>query len=105
MVDPGSRTFTAKIAVSGKNLRSGTYGKVLFPVGSRKGVLIPRSAIAERGALTSVWVVDASKTTRMRLIKAGRETADGVEVLSGLAAGEKIVATNIGTVTDGARVE
>ena len=105
IVDPGSRTFTVKMAISGKNLRSGMYGRAMFPVGSRKGITVPRSAVVERGSLTSVWFVDAGGIARMRLIKPGRSTGNGLEVLSGLTAGDRIAVSGVEKLTDGAKIE
>lgn len=104
-VDPASRTFVVKVDVAAKGLRSGLYGKAFFPVGSRQGVVVPKGAIVDRGALTSVWVVDGEKRARLRLIKTGPAVGDRVEVLSGLSAGERIVTGGMEKVVDGAKVE
>jgi membrane fusion protein, multidrug efflux system len=104
-VDPASRTFTVKVDLAGKGLRSGSYGRVQFPVGSRQGLLVPKGAVVERGALTSVWVVDKEKIARMRLVRTGKPVGDRLEVLAGLSAGESIVAAGVEKVTDGARIE
>lgn len=104
-VDPASRTFTVKVDIAAKGLRSGMYGKAYFPVGDKSALLVPKGAVVERGALTSVWVVGAGNVARMRLVKMGR-TADGrVEVLAGLSAGEKVVTAGVEKVVDGARIE
>jgi multidrug efflux pump subunit AcrA (membrane-fusion protein) len=67
--------------------------------------MVPRQAVFERGALTAVWVVDAGKVARMRLVKPGRMLGDKVEILSGLSAGEKVVVGGVEKVSDGANVE
>ncbi|GAM09715.1 multidrug resistance protein MdtA [Geobacter sp. OR-1] len=105
VVDPASRTFTAKIAVSGNGLRSGIYGRAYFPLGKTGGMLVPKMAVLERGTLTSVWVVDSGNIARMRLVKPGRAIGDKVEILSGLSAGERVVVAGTEKVTDGAKVE
>jgi RND family efflux transporter MFP subunit len=104
-VDPASRTFTVKIDLSGKALRSGAYGKASFPVGSRKGVAVPASAIVERGALTSLWVVSPEGIARLRLVKLGGAVGERVEVLAGLNPGERIVTAGMEKVSDGAKVQ
>jgi RND family efflux transporter MFP subunit len=105
VVDPGSRSFTVKIAISGKGLRSGAYGRAFFPIGTGKGMLVPKSAVLERGTLTSVWVVDSTNIARMRLVKLGKSYADRVEILSGITQGERVVVSGVEKVTDGAKVE
>jgi RND family efflux transporter MFP subunit len=104
-VDPASRTFTVKINLLGKALRSGAYGKASFPVGSRKGVAVPASAIVERGALTSLWVVSPEGIARLRLVKLGGAVGERVEVLAGLNPGERIVTAGMEKVSDGAKVQ
>ncbi|ABQ28372.1 efflux RND transporter periplasmic adaptor subunit [Geotalea uraniireducens] len=104
-VDPMSRTFIAKIDLAAKGLRSGVYGRALFATGKRKGVLIPKSAVVERGALTLVWVVDKEHRVGMRLVKTGKGVADKVEILSGLSAGELVVTAGVEKAVDGAKAE
>lgn len=103
--DPLSRTFTVKLDVGGKGLRSGMYGKALFLVGERQGLFVPKSAVMDRGMLTAVWVVDRENIARLRLVKTGRRIIERVEVLAGLSAGERIVTGGAEKVVDGARVE
>lgn len=105
VVDPASRSFTVKITVAAKGVRSGAYGRAWFPLGSVKGILLPKTALVERSALTSVWVVDAGNIARMRLVKPGRAIGGRVEILTGLSAGEKVAVAGIDTITDGAKVE
>ena len=105
MVDPVSRTFTVKVDLPAKGLRSGIYGKALFRVGSRQGIAVPAIAVVERGALTSVWVVSPEGIARLRLVKLGAILGSRVEVLSGLSAGEQIVTAGVEKVTDGAKVK
>lgn len=105
LIDPASRTFTAKIAVKAQGLRSGAFGRALFPVGMVKGIMVPKASLQDKGVLQSVWVVDAAGIARMRLVKTGRTVGDKVEILSGLTAGEKIVAAGVEKITDGAKVE
>lgn len=102
--DPASRTFTAKVDVAGKELRSGMFGRVFLTTGERHGVAVPRSAVVERGALTSLWVVDGRNIARMRLVKPGSLHGDRVEILSGLSAGERVVIGGVERVAEGAEI-
>lgn len=104
-VDPASRTFTVKIDVEAKGIRSGVYGRAFFPVGSRMGISVPKSSLVERGALTSLWVVGKDKVARMRLVKAGQVLGDRIEILSGLSGDEQVVVTGIEKMSDGAKIE
>jgi membrane fusion protein, heavy metal efflux system len=52
---------------------------------------VPPGAIVHEGAEARVWVADKDGTLALRLIRAGQTSAGMVEVLSGLAAGERVV--------------
>ncbi|HEY6007092.1 MAG TPA: efflux RND transporter periplasmic adaptor subunit [Geobacteraceae bacterium] len=104
--DPASRTFIVKIALGQKGLKSGMFGRGAMSLGTTTtGIMAPRQAIFERGALTAVWTVDQANTARMRLVKTGKTVGDRVEILSGLDAGERVVTVGVERVVDGARVE
>src|SRR5574340_736416 len=103
-VDPASRTLTVKVDIGAKGLRSGVFGRAYFPVGVRQGLLVPKGAVVERGALTSVWVAGKDNIVRMRLVKTGQAVDDRIEVLSGLSAGERVVVGGAEKVVDGAKI-
>jgi RND family efflux transporter MFP subunit len=104
--DPASRTFTAKVNLTGAGLKSGAFGRAVIGTGTgATGILAPKLAVFERGALTAVWVVDSGKVARMRLVKPGRTVGDKVEILSGLSAEEKVVVGGMEKVSDGAKIE
>jgi RND family efflux transporter MFP subunit len=104
-IDPASRTFMVKVDISAKGLRSGIFGRAYLPMGSHQGMIVPKIAVKEQGALTSVWVVGKDNIARMRLVRAGRIIGDQVEILSGISAGERIVVSGMEKVVDGAKVE
>ena len=104
-VDAASRSYVVKIDLpSIALLRSGMFGRALFPLGSRKVVVVPAEALIERGQLQSVFVAEDG-IARTRLVTVGQRGKDNVEVLSGLSAGERIIAPVPVALQDGARLE
>ena len=104
-VDTASRAYTVKIDLPAvPQLRSGMFGRALFPLGARKVVAVPQAALLERGQLVSVLVAEDG-TARTRLVTIGQRSKDFVEVLSGLSAGEKLIQPVPQGLVDGARVE
>lgn len=104
--DPGSRTYIAKIPITTKGVRSGMFGRGSIALDSTvKGIRIPRLAVFERGALTAVWAVGSDDIVRMRLVKTGRVQGDSIEVLSGLADGDRVVTAGMEKAVDGARLQ
>jgi len=82
------------------------FGRGSIALGSTvKGVRVPRSAVFERGALTAVWSVGTDEIIRMRLVKTGRIVGDSIEILSGLADGDRIVTAGMEKAVDGARLQ
>lgn len=63
--DPMSRSYTVKLDISSSQpLRSGLYGTARFVRGQRQAITVPASAIAQRGQLTGVFVVDGANIAR-----------------------------------------
>jgi RND family efflux transporter MFP subunit len=104
-VDPQSRSFMAKVSISGPGLRSGLYAKVRIPKGKRELLLAPRPAIVEKGQLTGVYAVDGQGVIAYRLIRTGREYDGRLEILSGLKTGDRIIVGGIEKTVDGGVVE
>jgi multidrug efflux system membrane fusion protein len=104
-VDAASRSYTVKIDLpSAPTLRSGTFGRALFQLGSRSPLAIPVAAVTERGQLQSVLVAE-NGVAHTRLITTGQKNKDQVEVLSGLTAGENVIFPVPRDLSDGVRVE
>ena len=89
--DPRTRTVRVK-APLGKDsgARPGNFGRLRFRTGNRQVVLVPREAVRRIGQLETVKVVEDGRI-RVRHVRTGRSHGDRLEVLSGLAAGERVV--------------
>jgi len=104
--DPATRTALVRLALPAKRgLRSGLFGRVWIPAGRRQILQVPARAVVDRGQLQGVYVVGSDRIARFRLIRTGATRPGGVEVLSGLGAGEQVVLTGVERVQDGARIE
>lgn len=104
-VDSASRAYIVKLDLpSSPQLRSGMFGRAIFPLGVQKVVAIPAAALLERGQLQSVFVVETG-LAHIRLVTTGRRMGDAVELLSGLNEGERIVLPVPPGLQDGASVE
>jgi multidrug efflux pump subunit AcrA (membrane-fusion protein) len=107
--DPATRTYTVKLdftpAVSNKHgaIRSGFFGKALFPDADRKALLVPESAVIQRGQLFGVFLVQ-NDVCVFRLVKTGKHDGDRVEILAGLEAGARIVVTPGSGIFDGVKI-
>jgi membrane fusion protein, multidrug efflux system len=91
--DSASRTFLVKLDLpADPSLRSGLFGRAHFARGERASLLIPRSAVVERGQLQGVYILDQNKIASLRYITLGKPSGQQVEVLAGLQDGESVIA-------------
>jgi multidrug efflux pump subunit AcrA (membrane-fusion protein) len=88
-IDPATRNFRVKLSGSG-DLVPGMYASVHLEEGYEETIVVPRSAVLERGEISLVFV-DKDNRAEMRIVKTGRSVKDTIEILSGLAPGEKII--------------
>jgi RND family efflux transporter MFP subunit len=90
--DPGSRSFLVKIELPADvRLRSGLFGRAQFSRGERSSLLIPQSAVVERGQLQGVYVLDLNRIASLRYVTLGKKSGTQVEVLAGIQEGERLV--------------
>jgi len=90
--DPASRSFLVRVELpSDPALRSGLFGRAQFARGERTALLVPRTAIVERGQLQGIYVLDQNRIAGLRYITLGKPSAQQVEVLAGLEAGEMFI--------------
>ena len=104
-VGADQRAFTVKVSLpSSVTARTGSFARVVFRGAPRQALLVPAHAIQRHGQVLSVYVVQDG-VARLRLIRAGTSSSEGVEVLTGLDAGESIVVSPLAGLADGASVK
>ena len=71
---------------------------------ARQALVIPEIAVVQVAQEAHVFVVQADGTVKQRIVELGARRAGEVEVVEGLAAGERIVVDGTVKLRDGARV-
>jgi RND family efflux transporter MFP subunit len=90
--DPQTHTFTVKVDLPPTpGLRTGMFGRLQLTKGVSRTIVLPSSAIIERGELTSVFVVDSDHVARLRWVRLGRRFDQQTEILSGINEGERVL--------------
>lgn len=90
--DPASRSFLVKLDLPAiKNLRAGMYATAGIPGGARLMTLAPQSVVVMRGSLACVYALDVNGLAQLRYVTLGSRQGSQVEILSGVATGEKLV--------------
>lgn len=89
-----SRSVLVKVTLppspSAKPLLPGMFGRVEIPVGSAERLWVPGVAVRHVGQFDLVEVANPDGTLSRRFVRVGQESGGKVEVLSGLAAGERV---------------
>lgn len=88
---------------------SGMFVNVVFPIEKQENhfdeiILLPKSALISQGQLHGIYVVNENNIALLRWLRLGKSFGDQIEVLSGLAIGEKYVIEAQGKLFNGAKV-
>ncbi len=105
LVDPATRTFTAKADIRAPGLRTGLYGRIRLRAGKGTVLAVPRRAITRAGGYEGLFVVAPDNTARLVLVTTGNAYGDEVEILSGIEPGARVAVSPVERLVDGARVE
>lgn len=103
--DAASRSYTVKIDLPASPLlKTGLYGLARFPIEGKSAIMVPQTAIVERGQLRGVYVVSNEGIAQFRIVTTGKTGDGNVEILSGLSEGDVFVSADIYRVNDGVKI-
>ena len=103
--DPATHTFLVKVELPPTpGLKTGMFGRLLLDKGIGQTLVVPRSAVIERGELTGLYIVGPDSLAHLRWVKLGRTVGALIEIPSGVTAGERLLA-DASTGIEGARIE
>lgn len=103
--DPMTHTHLVKLDVSAPGLKSGAFARVLFATGKESVLRVPAEAVLNRAGIEGVFVVDDQGIAHYRMVRTGRAEQGQVVILSGLAAGDKVVTGNAQAVNNGNKIQ
>lgn len=94
-LNPETRTGRIRVELPNADhaLKPGMYATIRFKSPTRTMLSVPRSAVLATGERNIVFVEDNSGMFTPREVRLGTSTDDRVEILSGIAAGERVVAS------------
>lgn len=104
--DAATRTYPARIRIHNPppELRLGMTARVALDASAESRLLVPLSAVIDSGQGPQVRVVKDGKVAS-RTIQVARFREDGVELSSGLEAGELVIISGTGKLVDGQDVQ
>ncbi len=103
--DSATRTFLVRIALIGPPpaVRLGMTARVLIGDGLAAPLVVPLTAIVDRGQGAQMWLVKDGKATP-QVVQTGPYREDGVVVSSGLAEGEQFIVSGLSQLSPGQAV-
>ena len=108
-LDASTRTFTVEVTVPNGNekLRPGMFARSTFNMGDKEGIMVPDVAVQKQVGTAErfVYVIEGDSVARRRRVDVGRQVGDRVDILSGVAPGERVAVTALSKLFDGAKVE
>lgn len=93
MLDPDTRTVKLRVPFENRDgrLKPGMFATATLSARPRPAILVPLTAVVRGGFASRVFVETAPWRFTAREVTLGTQVGDNVEVLSGLAAGARIV--------------
>lgn len=108
-LDASTRTFTVEVSVPNatETLRPGMFARTIFNMGSKEAVLVPDVAVQKQVGSSEryLYVIAGDSVAERRRVEPGRQVGDRVDVLSGVAPGERVAVTALSKLGDGVAVE
>lgn len=102
MIDVQTRNGLVYVDLtSSATARAGMFARGEFELGSSHVVTLPRAAVLLRDGFSHVLRVGPDSRVVSTKVAVGRRSADRVEILSGLAAADRVVATGAAFLGDG----
>lgn len=105
-IDTATRTMQVEVTLPNREglLLPGAFVQVSLPLKASQAMTVSTNTLLFRNGGIRVAVVDAQSAVSLRTLKVGRNYGEMVEVLDGLAAGEKVVLNPPDSLNDGDKV-
>lgn len=107
VLDPSTRTMLVEIDLPNADgrIRPGFYGRTQITLERRERALaLPTAAVRDDGGNAYVYVIAANDTAKKTPVTLGLQDAGWVEIETGLAGGERVIASAVAGLNDGAAV-
>lgn len=89
------------VAETGQTLRAGTFARGEFELGRARTMSLPQSAVLLRDGFAYVFRLDQQNRVAQTKVAVGQRTGDQIEIVSGIAADTRVVASGVGFLADG----
>ena len=101
-VDPQTRNGLVYVDLpASASARAGMFARGEFVIGSGSGLTLPQSAVLLRDGFSTVLRVGTDLKVSQVKVSVGRRVGDRIEIVNGLDAGSRVVASGGGFLADG----
>ncbi len=104
-VDPKTRSILVRGEVAPERaLLPGAFASVTLPIRVEQAIFIPALAVIPSASGRQVFVVEGNQA-RARVVEVGERSTDGIQVLSGLTPGDRVIVSQLLRLRDGIPVQ
>jgi len=102
-IDPATRTMQVEINLPNRDgaLLPGAYVQVDLPLAGARTLVVPTNVLLFRGEGTRVALVDGASRVRLKAVTLGRNLGESIEVLGGIADGDRLVVNPSDSLAEG----
>lgn len=101
-VNVQTRVGLARVTLlSPAGFKPGMFARASIDVGDQPALVTPQTSVVFRNSKAGVYVVDGKNVVHFREVATGARVGDSVEIASGLNAGERVVVSGAGFLSDG----
>ncbi|NOT27417.1 MAG: efflux RND transporter periplasmic adaptor subunit [Acidobacteria bacterium] len=107
VLDPATRTASIEVEIPnpGFRLKPGMYARVTVTTDERKDALVvPSNAVVDMGGRRGVFLAVENDTVTFRPVSVGIDEDTQIEIVQGLAEGDRVVTTGAAALREGDRV-
>lgn len=99
--NPVSRTIDVELSIPNPThrIKPGMYVEVEWTISTRPATVVPLASVVDRGGQKYVFLA-AEGQAKMTPVTVGAVAGDVIEIVSGLAGGEKVITTGAGQLND-----
>ena len=99
--NPVSRTIDVELSIPNPThrIKPGMYVEVEWTISIRPATVVPLAAVVDRGGRKFIFQALEGQA-KMTPVTVGTVAGDAIEIVSGLAGGEKVITTGAGQLND-----
>ena len=107
-IEPATRTFKIEVTVpnASGDLRPGMFSRTQLVFGTKRGIMVDDVAVQRQlGTNDKYLFIDVDGKAQRRLVVTGAQIGSRVEIVSGVAEGDRVITAGVAHLMQGAEIE